>query len=131
MLAHLAAAANAGSADVERAANTPIGPFMLSGDRFASFLCPDCTVKFTTLSHLQAHWLREHHRCQRQQQTTLLLQTTAAPAERSDCGHTRNRENFLLGEFDNFLLQDVTSVASHQRLAVKVKFCKIAMNVSI
>ncbi|XP_075535965.1 focal adhesion protein tensin isoform X3 [Dermacentor variabilis] len=62
---------------------------MLSGDRFASFLCPDCTVKFTTLSHLQAHWLREHHRCQRQQQTTLPLQTTSAPAEHIGCGHVR------------------------------------------
>ncbi|KAH6939225.1 hypothetical protein HPB50_016544 [Hyalomma asiaticum] len=69
-------------------ANTLIGPpFMLSGDRFASFVCPDCSVKFTTLSHLQTHWLREHHRCQREQQTTQLLQTTSASAEQADCGH--------------------------------------------
>ncbi|KAL3210963.1 hypothetical protein MRX96_036793 [Rhipicephalus microplus] len=59
---------------------------MLSGDRFASFVCPDCSAKFTTLSHLQAHWLREHHRCQ-QQQTTQLLLATWAPAEQGDYAH--------------------------------------------
>ncbi|XP_064475159.1 tensin-1-like isoform X4 [Ornithodoros turicata] len=30
--------------------------------QFAAFVCPDCSVTFATLSHLQAHWLQDHRK---------------------------------------------------------------------